>query len=65
MKEFVYGAEEANKIIDAQDNSKFVEDVVRDCLKRFPNAKYIHAQSLESIHSHDAIASWPKNSNNW
>ena len=49
-------------IDEAQDNSKFVEDVVRDCLKRFPNAKYIHAQSLESIHSHDAIASWPKNS---
>ena len=62
LKEFLNRAEEANKIIDAQDNSKFVEDVVGDCLKRFPTAKYIHAQSLESIHSHDAIASWPKNS---
>ena len=64
LKEFLNRADEANKIIEAQDNSKFVEDVVRDCLKKFPNAKYIHAQSLESIHSHDAIASWPKNSNN-
>ena len=62
LKEFLNRADEANKIIDAQNNSKFVEDVVRDCLKRFTDAKYIHAQSLESIHSHDAIATWPKNS---
>ena len=64
LKEFLNRADEANKIVEAQNNSKFVEDVVRDCLKKFPTAKYIHAQSLESIHSHDAIASWPKNGNN-
>ena len=58
LTEFLNRADEANKIIDAQENSKFVEDVVRNCLEKFPNAKHIDARSLESIHSHDAVASW-------
>ena len=61
LVEFLSRADEANMITETQANSKFVEDVVRDCLKRFPQAKHIHARSFESIHSHDAIASWSAN----
>ena len=58
LEEFLTRSDEAKKIIEAQENSKFVEDVVRDCKKRFPHAKYINATSLESIHSHNAVAYW-------
>ena len=58
--EFLRRPHEAEKIIEAQANPKFVEDVVRDCLKRFPNAERIEARSFESIHAHDAVAFWQK-----
>lgn len=58
--EFLRRPHEAEKIIEAQANPKFVEDVVRDCLKRFPNADKIEARSFESIHAHDAVAVWQK-----
>ena len=61
LEEFLNRPDEAKKIIEAQENSKFVEDVVRDCKKRFPHAKYINATSLESIHSHNAVAYWDSN----
>ena len=61
LEEFLNRPDEAKKIIEAQENSKFVEDVVRDCKKRFPHAKYINVTSLESIHSHNAIAYWDSN----
>ncbi len=48
--------DEAMKVIDSQRNPKFVEDVVRDAAKRFPEAFYVEARSEESIHMHDAIA---------
>jgi len=60
LEEFMNRADEANKIIEAQNNSKFVEDVVRDCLKKFPDSEFIEAKSYESIHSHEAIAYWKK-----
>ena len=60
LEEFMNRADEANKIIEAQNNSKFVEDVIRDCLKKFPDAEFIEAKSYESIHSHEAIAYWKK-----
>uniref|UniRef100_A0A7C3IT03 GTP cyclohydrolase I FolE2 n=1 Tax=Candidatus Methanomethylicus mesodigestus TaxID=1867258 RepID=A0A7C3IT03_9CREN len=52
--------EEAAKILDAQNAPRFVEDLVRECLKLFPQANRIEAQSYESIHSHDAIAYWDR-----
>ena len=61
LEEFLNRPDEAKKIIEAQENSKFVEDVVRDCKKRFPHAKYINATSLESIHSHNTVAYWDSN----
>lgn len=51
---------EAAKVIEAQTNPRFVEDVVRECLKRFPLAARIEARSYESIHVHDAVAVWTK-----
>ncbi|MEM3637199.1 MAG: GTP cyclohydrolase, FolE2/MptA family [Conexivisphaerales archaeon] len=48
--------EEGLKVLDSQANPKFVEDVVRDAVKRFPNAMMIKAKSEESIHMHDAVA---------
>jgi GTP cyclohydrolase I len=48
--------EEGLKVLDSQANPKFVEDVVRDASKRFPNAMMIKARSEESIHMHDAVA---------
>lgn len=58
--EFLKRSDEGEKILEAQSNPKFVEDLVRDCLKRFPDAVMIEATSSESIHSHDAIAFWKK-----
>ena len=59
-KEFLNRVDESMKIISAQENSMFVEDVVRVTLKQFPEAETIKAKSLESIHTHNAIASWKK-----
>jgi len=50
--------EEARKILEAQDNGRFAEDLVRECAKRFPTSVYIRARCFESIHAHDAVATW-------
>lgn len=50
--------EEAKKILEAQANPKFAEDLVRECVSRFPNALFISGRCFESIHAHDAIATW-------
>jgi len=52
--------EEAKKILEAQGNPKFAEDLLRECVKRFPNALFVSARALESIHAHDAVASWSR-----
>jgi GTP cyclohydrolase FolE2 len=52
--------EEAKKILEAQDHARFAEDLVRECARRFPNAVYMRARCFESIHTHDAIATWSK-----
>lgn len=52
--------EEAKKILEAQDHARFAEDLVRECAKRFPNSVHIRARCFESIHAHDAIATWSK-----
>ncbi|HUI00907.1 MAG TPA: GTP cyclohydrolase, FolE2/MptA family [Nitrososphaerales archaeon] len=52
--------EEARKILEAQDHAMFAEDLVRECARRFPNSLYIRARCFESIHAHDAIATWSK-----
>jgi GTP cyclohydrolase FolE2 len=52
--------EEAKKILEAQENGRFAEDLVRECAKRFPNSLYISSRCYESIHAHDAIATWSK-----
>jgi GTP cyclohydrolase FolE2 len=52
--------EEAAKIKEAQDNTKFVEDVVRHAVRGIPNIRYVRAESDESIHSHKAVAWWHK-----
>ena len=52
--------EEARKILEAQDNGRFAEDLVRECARRFPNSQYIRARCFESIHAHDAIATWSR-----
>ena len=56
--------DEGEKIKEAQMRTRFAEDVVRECLKRFPNALSIEARSLESIHLHDAIAYWNRSIKN-
>jgi len=56
--------DEAEAVLAAQENSKFVEDVVRDCLRRFPEAKEIEVTSAESIHMHDAVARWKRKREN-
>jgi GTP cyclohydrolase FolE2 len=53
--------EEARKILEAQENARFAEDLVRECVKRFPNALYVRSRCFESIHAHDAVATWSKN----
>jgi GTP cyclohydrolase FolE2 len=56
--------EEAKKILEAQDHARFAEDLVRACSKRFLNSVYIRARCFESIHAHDAIATW-SNKGGW
>ena len=50
--------EEAKKIMEAQANPKFAEDLVRECVARFSEAEYVNARCFESIHLHDAVATW-------
>ncbi|HEV2225805.1 MAG TPA: GTP cyclohydrolase, FolE2/MptA family [Nitrososphaerales archaeon] len=57
-KEEMKRLEEAKKILLAQANPKFAEDLVRDCVSRFPNALFVSGRCLESIHAHDALATW-------
>jgi GTP cyclohydrolase FolE2 len=54
--EFMKRPEEGLKVLDSQANPKFVEDVVRDAGRKFPEAFFIKARSEESIHMHDAVA---------
>lgn len=63
-KEHLKREDEGEKIMEAQSKPRFAEDVVRECLQRFPNATYIKARSLESIHLHDAISYWSRRGNN-
>ena len=57
-KEHMKRLEEAKKILEAQANPKFAEDLVRDCVSRFPNALFVSGRCFESIHAHDAMATW-------
>jgi len=57
-KEHMKRLEEAKKILEAQANPKFAEDLVRDCVSRFPNALFVSGRCFESIHAHDAVATW-------
>lgn len=50
--------EEAKKIMEAQANPRFAEDIVRECVSRFPTALFITGRCFESIHAHDAVATW-------
>jgi GTP cyclohydrolase FolE2 len=59
---FLKRVDEARAVIRSQENSRFVEDVARECLKRFPDAKRIEVRSFESIHMHDALAVWTRES---
>jgi len=60
-KENMKRVEEAKKILEAQDNPRFAEDLVRECVKRFPRALHVQARCFESIHAHDVVATWSKN----
>jgi GTP cyclohydrolase FolE2 len=51
---------EAVKILQAQENPLFAEDLVRETIKRFPNALFVSARCFESIHTHDAVATWSR-----
>jgi GTP cyclohydrolase FolE2 len=57
-KEHMKRLEEAKKILEAQANPRFAEDLVRECIARFPNALFVSGRCFESIHAHDAIATW-------
>jgi GTP cyclohydrolase FolE2 len=57
-KEHMKRLEEAKKILEAQSNPRFAEDLVRECVARFPNALFVSGRCFESIHAHDAIATW-------
>lgn len=57
-KEHMKRLEEARKILEAQANPRFAEDLVRECITRFPNALFVSGRCFESIHAHDAIATW-------
>ena len=57
-REHMKRIEEAKKILEAQANPRFAEDLVRECIRRFPNALFVSSRCYESIHSHDAIAAW-------
>lgn len=50
--------DEAKKILDAQANPRFAEDLVRECVSRFPAAIFVGSRCFESIHVHDAVATW-------
>jgi GTP cyclohydrolase FolE2 len=63
-KEKMKRVDEAKKILEAQDNPRFAEDLVRECVKRFPNSLHVQARCFESIHDHDALATWSRN-NGW
>ncbi len=63
-KEYLNRENEGEKIREAQAKPRFAEDVVRECIVRFPNTTSIQVRSLESIHLHDAIAYWNKKINN-
>jgi GTP cyclohydrolase FolE2 len=56
--EYLKRIDEAKLILDSQENTRFVEDVVRSCIEQFPNALKIEARAFESIHAHDAYAVW-------
>jgi GTP cyclohydrolase I len=58
LKEEMKRVEEAKKIMEAQANPKFAEDLVRECVARFPDAEYVSARTFESIHLHDVTATW-------
>jgi GTP cyclohydrolase I len=57
-REHMKRLEEAKKILEAQANPRFAEDLVRECVSRFPNALFVGGRCFESIHVHDAIATW-------
>ena len=57
-REHMKRLEEAKKILEAQANPRFAEDLVRECVARFPDALFIRGRCFESIHAHDAIATW-------
>jgi GTP cyclohydrolase FolE2 len=57
-REHMKRLEEAKKILEAQANPRFAEDLVRECVRRFPNALFVSGRCFESIHAHDAIATW-------
>lgn len=57
-KEEMKRLEEAKKILEAQENPRFAEDLVRECVSRFPRALFVSGRCFESIHAHDAIATW-------
>ncbi len=57
-REHMKRLEEAKKILEAQTNPRFAEDLVRECVSRFPGALFIGGRCFESIHAHDAIATW-------
>jgi GTP cyclohydrolase FolE2 len=50
--------EEAKKMLEAQANPKLAEDLVTDCVSRFPNVLFVSGRCFESIHAHDAVATW-------
>ena len=57
-REHMKRLEEAKKILEAQANPRFAEDLVRECVRRFPNALFVGGRCFESIHAHDAVATW-------
>ena len=57
-KEDMKRLEEAKKILEAQANPRFAEDLVRECVSRMPTALYVSGRCFESIHAHDAVATW-------
>ena len=57
-REHMKRLEEAKKILEAQANPRFAEDLVRECVSRFPDALFVGGRCFESIHAHDAIATW-------
>jgi len=57
-REYMKRLEEAKKILEAQANPRFAEDLVRECVSMFPNALFVSGRCFESIHAHDATATW-------